>query len=795
MKTLQYAIRFLLRARTYTAINLIGLSLTLACCIILTRYIYRELTVDAHGKDLSTIVVPLRDVEGTVYPGENPVWEGDKSMSIGERWIREQCRVVEWEGSTIVYENRAFQSDLLAADSTFFHFFSYQLAEGSLDLCRPDGAILTEEYARRLFGKESPIGKNLTYDKWVLTVTGVIRKPLCKTTWNFDLLVSRQLKPKWGRLNIGLMRVDPHLDLNEVNRKSNVYRNVSDALAASQCRYKYLRWKDFYFESSVADKYERIFQFGNRNYVYILSGVDAFLFLIGILSFVNLYSATMLRRTKVYGLKKVFGISRGRLFVEMYLENLLLIVGAVLLAWGMIELSSGYVERLFTEHVPGTSFDWQLTGGLLFFLPLLVTLLFYVRYVHLNPVGCMRFWDARSGKPLFRLVLLFFQYVITLYLVILSLYFQRHFDFLMHTPHGYETKGILTADLYRENLLSSLGDMTAEQRKQQWHSREVVGQKLDECPFIESWMNSHASIQSGSFSDIVNDKGETSSLWVTFISVDFVKMFGLKVLEGNISEMDSYDKYQIVLNESAMKALGYKKMSQASVRSTSPLWISMTQGKVVKHGTSLMPVDAVVADFYPRRLTDGVPPMLLVIQKNSLGKVLMKSVPGKEKELIAYLRKMEQEIYHTDDFTYEWMEDTLADMYKDDKRTSDVYALFSYMAVLVSCLGLLGISLFEIRRRYREIAIRKVNGATPKDLYWLLGRRYFLTQMLAFVVAVPLAWWTIYHYTSGFAVKAPVTIELFLSSLLIVMVVSLATLFWQIRRASRINPVAVIKTE
>ena len=224
MNTLRYALRFLLRARTYTLINLLGLAFSLACCIILLRYIHRELTVDAHGQDLSTIVVPLRDIEGTVYPGENPVRESDGVFALDRKWIREQCRVVEEENASIFSGDRAFQSDLFAVDSTFFHFFSYQVVEGILALSRPDVVILTEKYARRLFGKESPIGKKLMYGKWTLTVIGVLKEPVCKTTWNFDLLVSRQLKPNWGKLNIELMRVDPHLNLEEVNKQTNVYR-------------------------------------------------------------------------------------------------------------------------------------------------------------------------------------------------------------------------------------------------------------------------------------------------------------------------------------------------------------------------------------------------------------------------------------------------------------------------------------------------------------------------------------------------------------------------------------------
>lgn len=167
--------------------------------------------------------------------------------------------------------------------------------------------------------------------------------------------------------------------------------------------------------------------------MYILLGVDIFLFLIGILSFVNLYSVTMLKRTRMYGLKKVFGISRGRLFVEMYLENLLMMAGAILLAWGIIELSSRYITHLFGESVPGTFFDWVLTGSLLVVLPLLASFVFYVRYGLKNPVSCMRFYQAGKSKSVYRQVFLFIQYAITMLLMILAFYFQHHFDFLMHT--------------------------------------------------------------------------------------------------------------------------------------------------------------------------------------------------------------------------------------------------------------------------------------------------------------------------------------------------------------------------
>ena len=179
---IKYAIRFLLRAKSYTVINLIGLSLSLACCIILLRYIHRELTVDNHANDLSSIIVPLRDIDGNIYPGENP---GNKDYSVDEKYI---------ENSTIISNDVAYKTNLMAADTTFFHFFNYRVLEGNLSLDSPHDVILTEGYAMRLFGKESPVGKNIYFDGKMLTVSGVIEQPVCKTTFNFDALVSKKLR-------------------------------------------------------------------------------------------------------------------------------------------------------------------------------------------------------------------------------------------------------------------------------------------------------------------------------------------------------------------------------------------------------------------------------------------------------------------------------------------------------------------------------------------------------------------------------------------------------------------------
>lgn len=794
---IKYAIRFLLRARSYTVINLVGLSLSLACCIILLRYIHRELTVDTHANDLSSIIVPLRDIDGSIYPGENP---DNKDYSVDEKYIEDRCKLIEEENSTIVSDDVSYKTNLMAADTTFFHFFSYRVLEGNLSLDSPHDVILTEDYAEKLFGKESPIGKNIYFDGKMLTVSGVIEQPVCKTTFNFDVLVSQKLRPYWGRLNIELIRVNSGFDIQKQNDKSNVYRlqtrnNLSGNM---QTRYKYIPWKDFYFESSISKKYDSIFIFGNKEYILVLSGVVVLLFLVGLLNFVNLYSVVMQKRRKVYGVKKVFGLSVGGLFTEMWMENFLLFACAVFLSWCIVEISSGLWEGLFSEKIPVTGFDWYLSLGLLLLVPLFTAIFFYFRYGYRKPIACMRSVVSDNGTMFSRYLFLFLQYSITLFLMILSLYFQRHFDFLINSSHGYQTDDILVAQLYNHNRIIDYNSITTKQLEERRQNIDEVGNKLNECPFIECWMNSSTTVWEGTQTPIINNSDEMFELQAKYVSVDFFDLWGLKIVDGGLPDnIDDVSENVIVLNEYAMKLLGYTSLENASVRSTSALVIYMkNNGEIGEYGVNMTPVSAVVQDYYMGHLTEGIKPMIFVVgAKSAEGEVLIRVKKDREKEVIDYLRKVEKEVYNSEDFSCKWADDIVAEMYQEDKDTAQIYTVFSYIAIVISCLGLLGISLFDIRRRYREIAIRKVNGAKPKDLYILLGKNYMLNLLLAFVVAVPVSWIVIYYYTASFVEKAPVTFGLFVLPLLIVLILSIVTLYYQINKAVHINPAEVMKSE
>ena len=791
MRTLYYlrmAVRFLMRARSYTIINLLGLAFSLACSIILIRYIHRELTVDANCVDAETVVVPLADMDGNVVPSST-MYITD-TVYISNDQITERCRIVPREHTNVVYENRNYNVNMLAVDSTFFHFFTYPLVTGTVTMEGDNAAILTRQFAERLFGNANPVGKVLVYDGKSVVVQGVIDNPSCKTTWQFDLLVSRSLQ-EWSRMNIELLRVLSGTDLEAVNKVSNIFRGTK---YAGLTRHKFVRWKQLYFDKSIVWK-GSLMNHGDKSYLFILSGVVLLLLAVGILNFVNLYMVMLMKRSREYGIKKVLGLGRSSLFVEIWLENFVLVFASLFVAWVLIEITSVPVERLLGEQIGYTPFDGWLSLGILIVLPLFTSVYSYIKYGYRSPVISMHDVTVRYSVAS-RAVLLGVQYVFTVVLVVLSVYFSRHFDFLINTPPGFRTERILEADLQKENWNNRYTD---EQRKTRNERIERIRKALDECPYIDSWIcSSFDEITSEFQVNFFNEKDKKVSVKALFVPAAFFNFYGLKVLDGTLpDEIHDVTHSEIALNEEAMKIFGYADREEAFIRSESPIWVFFgADGSVKKGGLELMPVVAVIGDCYFGKLTGGVQPIVYVISGGyESGKISIAVQPGKEKELLAYLRRTVKEIYGTEEFEYAWLSDVVKAQYAHDRKIATVYSVFAFIAIVVSCMGLFGISLFDIRRRYREIAIRKVNGATLRDLYWLLGGRYLKVLLVSFVVAVPLAWVILYKYTEDFVLKAPLSPWIFVVALLLVAVISLGTLWWQVNRAVRINPADVMKAE
>ena len=789
MKTLKYAWRFLMRSKSYTIINLLGLAFSLACSIILMRYIHRELTVDTHCIDREHVYAICTNTEGNRGLSGLKQYNYD-TISIDNRFVEAMTTYIPLEKDYVISGTNRIPARCLVTDSVFFQLFHYPIVQGKLSLTTPQSALLTEKYACKIFGNENPIGKVLRYSNGKdITVEGIVGEPECKTTINFDIILSSKLSQHWERMNTELYRFLPGTDINAINKTGSVPRYINDPKYDTRTHtFSLISVKDIYWDGSLTDCEPAMFLSGNHSHLIILSGVCLLLLLTGILNFINLYLVALLRRGKEYGLKKVFGVCGKTLFANIWIENTLLVLSALLVSWLIIEIMSAPTEYLFDIHFSYTAFDGWLSASILLLLPVITSIYPYIKYNYTSPILSIRSIGVQSHSQHFRMFFLGAQYIITFLLVVLSLYFNRQLGMLLNTEPGFRTKNIMNVNLvYESKDFSSYTYESMQQRRQRVMQ---LDNELNACPFIELYEPSNENILTPTFgTNYLNNKGEKVFLNIHYATPAFFKLYDIKVIEGEIPDINKEDRRTVfVVNKAALKALGYTSINGAGV-------IEENQ-KRANANASLQPIVAVVEDYFEGHLTSGIKPTIYPVGARFSGDLYQIAyTPGKKKEVIDFLRNLEYKVYGSEDFEYTFLEDDIKAMYTQDRQTATIYSIFAGMAIIISSLGLLGISLFDIRQRYREIAIRKVNGASAKDLYRLLFRKYITVLIIAFVIAIPLAYYLINTYTQDFAVRAPVSIDIFIISLLLVIIISLGTLAYQIQKAAYINPTQIMKTE
>lgn len=308
MKTLKYAVRFLTRSQSYTIINLLGLAFSLVCCIILLRYIHRELTVDTHCIDREQVYGVKLDMDGNNYLGS--IINNSDTAIIDQRYINRYSRIIPLEKDYVSIGTNRYQARILVTDSVFFQLFRYPLVQGNILLRSPQSALIMETFARKVFGKENPVGKVIRYSNGMdVTIEGVLGNPGNKTFMQFDIVLSAALSDNWERADMELYSFMPGTDIEKLNKANCIPRHVSSPETGDtrMYRFSFVPVKQFYWDNSITNEGTQMFFTGTYSHLAIMAGLCLLILFTGILNFINIYLVAMLRRGKEYGLKKVFG--------------------------------------------------------------------------------------------------------------------------------------------------------------------------------------------------------------------------------------------------------------------------------------------------------------------------------------------------------------------------------------------------------------------------------------------------------------------------------------------------------
>ncbi|MBO4811653.1 MAG: ABC transporter permease [Prevotella sp.] len=793
---MKQAFRIISRMKGYTALSLLGLIISLSGTVIISRYLHQEWTVNHYMPDLDRTYVCcvqyVGDSRWMTIETDDPNQESHfispvKNQSDVECWtniaLRSMYPLTPEHGET-------FYPAAICIDSTFSQIFPLEAMEGTVVLRVPGQCILSEELASRLFPDESAVGKTVTVGEGdVNTVMGVFRQPSTKSSIRFDIAnYGDPERDFYVPTNVifGVVKLREGADVNAYNE-----RQPEQRLAMFINRP--MRYGLRPFTEELQKKWDRHQLEGYASFVphasaahlWMLLFVAVLLLFVGLFNFVNLFAVMRSHRHHELYVRRLFGASRWDVFCQLYAETLLLAVLTMIGVWTVVELTEPLLATYYNiEVLPQWKFDVGLTLGIVFILPLISSII-PIRLSHHS------LWEG-LGVGL--------QFFISLALLNVSIYFMRQLNVMMSADPGFRTKGLLAAVIYPP---SNRGMWTKEEYDAMLEKRrgqtEIVKQRLKACPYLKG-----IDVDL----DFINDRNpvklaDGGSIDILYITGGAARMYDLKLIEGMMPTADSLTMhdYFCVANEAAIKALGIKNIETDHVQFANHIWWNSQTDRDINPPYHIV---GVVRDFNTGRQSEPVRPMLLLFDswhKDYLfdayqmegRNYLLDVVEGHEEDIIRELKDIEKELFGTTELKYQWLEDQRKALYKEDQRTARIFVTFSLLAIAVTCLGVLGLMMFDVRRRYREIALRKVNGATFRDIALLLSRRYLIIFGLAALASLPVSLLIIHRLMASYTICTSFAWWIPLLSIALILALCALTLWYQVWKATRIKPYQVLK--
>lgn len=801
MRLLILSINALLKFRAYTVLNVVGLAVSLACVLTIARYIHQENTVNHCFPDYDRICL----VKSIISNGKCSLG-GYRSGLEDDPAVEEFTAYTSVSDLMLVFGKQKVQSRVFSIDSTFFKMFPYKVLMGSNRIRRPGDVVITRSFWEEVLQGRPVVGGSFTNGQGrKFTIIGVVDAPATKTSWQPQMFMSDEIDAFLLYSPTYALRMVPGYDLKALNQKHGKEVPRNKWATYQTLRYEYLPLSELYFDADL-ERDNPMYRFGNPGYISVLTAVAFLMGLIGLLNFVNIYTVIMSRRSREFGIKKVFGAGKAAIFVQIYVENMLLAGFALLLCWTILEVTRYlFYNELYIPVASDVRFDLLASAIVLWGLPLLTTVYPYLKFTRSLPVNSIRAITTSRVSVRSRMVFLGVQYVLTIFIISVSLFFVKQLDYMLHADLGFRTHDIINATMYHNplGLYKDSKENLLDEGKRQQINRELVNRRMAESTLFEYWnRSSNILLDGGRLENFALERAENGfhQALVTSMTRRTMDMYGLQLVEGrlwndSVDEALSRNSFKIIINETAKRVLGVKDITREKL-----------QPEDVHFASSWMPdffnppceIVGVIKDFNVRHLSKATMPMVIYYDSEIKWGLYAVTAAYRHEDrarVIRFLSDLYEEATGRTDFEYTLIEDVLAKMYEDDRRVVRIYTLFAGVAILISLLGLLAIALFDISQRRREIGLRKVNGAQARDIYPLLLRKYLAVLGVSALVSVPLSWLAITLYLQGFAHKAPLTPGLFVVAVLVTALLSLLTVMWQVHRAAHVNPAEVIKRE
>ncbi|MBL4675565.1 MAG: ABC transporter permease [Mucilaginibacter sp.] len=799
---LTIAWRSLTKNRVFSFINTFGLAIGLACCMLISGYLYQELTYDtysSHAEQLYRVnLTTLGNGSSDTYPVVDiAVGEGMKN-AFPE--IEAETRLATNQPVFVENGPKQFkESNIVRADANFLQVFSIPLLDGDQQGCLKDplSMVVTREMAKKYFGTTDVVGKSLLVSKQPFKITGVIDKVPDNSHFHADAFLSMitftaKARQTWSNVNFyTYLQLREGADPKKLEKQfpqlvakyvvPEIQNDMGVSLAEAQ---KSVNTFLFTLQPVTAihlhshTKFEKEAN-GDISYVYIFGALAAFILVLACINFTNLSTAASAKRSKEVGIRKVLGSLKSSLISQFLTESVLLTSLAMVFALGLVYLLLPYFNDLSGKQITIKFYLSAAAIAIEIFVALVVGVLagiypafFISSFKILNVLKGNGSSDRKAGRSMLRSGLIVFQFAISTSFIIATFVVYQQLHYMQNKTLGYDKEQVLVLnDTYtlQNNLEPFKNKLLQDNRIVNATISSDVPVKISDGTQI--YLKSSAS------------DSQHSEIHANIYHIDetYLPTLDMKMAAGrNFLPAYPADSASVIVNETTIKDLG---ITGDPVGRT-----------IVRSGQRAFNIVGVVKDFHYASAKDKIAP-LMMLYGHSNGAMMVKVKTADVHGLMTDMKQIWVSFNPGSTFSYNFLDDQFAHLYVAEARTGKIFTAFAVLAVIIAGLGLFGLSAFTIRRRVKEIGIRKVLGASPGSITGMLSAQFLRLVALAIFIAMPLTWFAMHKWLQEFAYRIDIEWWVFAAAGAMALGVAFITVSFQSVKAALANPVKSLRSE
>lgn len=783
--------RNLIKNKSSFFINTVGLTTGLTCVILIFLWVQDELSMDKFHKN-----------DARLYQVMEVSKANDKiEVGIGTQGLLAEAMakdLPEVEAATTFFSlvnegvffnlktdnEKIIKAGGVFADDKFFEMFSYNLIEGQASkvLKNKESAVISKSLAIKLFGSETnPLGKSFEWEvigkKFVVQVSGIFQDVPDNSTQQFDFVLTKaslfELVPNFKEWH------------NEGTNTFLLLKKGTDVAAFNQkikeIVKKYSNDNRFtifvrpYSSAYLYGNYENGVQTGGRiGYVKLFSLIGFFILIIACINFINLSTATASKREKEIGVKKAIGSTRKQLIFQFLMESVMIVTVSLLLAVCLVWLLTPQFNIIM-----GKSVSLHLNMVSIFYLAVVAiftgVLSGYYPAIYMSNISAISVLKGQQKTSLSEIFarkgLVVFQFVISLFLIISVLTIYRQVEFIQTMNLGYDRNNVVYIE--KEGSLIETSESFLNE------ARSLPG--IVSASAINGAIAKTSDNATTSGIEWPGKRADQSVVFaVKTVDYDLTETIDIKMSEGrSFSRQFGAEDKSLVFNETAIRAMGIEN----------PI------GKTVSMWGEEKTIIGVTKDFFANSIHEKIPPVVMRYAPSQTSSFVMKIKHGREKETLSQLENLYEKFNPGYTFKYNFMDEKYQLLYASEQRVAKLSKYFAGLAILISCLGLFGLALFNAKIRTKEIGIRKVLGASVFRVVYILSEDFLKLAFIAVVIAFPLSWWALHQWFDQYAYKTDLSISIFIWAFIGIIVLTLLTVGYQAIKTATSNPVKSLRTE